>query len=467
MSLFLHLVLRLGGVVAVCLACTVGWVLADTHRAIEAETAATADRVARDLEGLYWQELLWRDGLSRSALLPVPDWQTLRTGRLLAPGVCVAFALNGQEPRRLCGRVEGVGAPAPAWFEAAYVWSFGPDAPARRSLSVRQRGAGQIVATIDSGAAVRQAWQQVSVVISVAALMAAGIGLLAAVLIGQALLPARMIIAGLRRLETSDFRHRLQDHRMAEFSHIARAVNDLTDRLEQTTAERVALTKRLFQVQEEERRALARDLHDEFGQCLTAAGALATTIEFGAAADRPDLAGDARSIAHLVKRMMATVREALARLRSQDVDELGLEASLAQLVGGWNAQAAPRAVFHLAVGGDLAAVPGQTALSIYRIAQECLTNAARHGRPSDIYLRVERTTAADGEAVTLRVEDNGGGDPSTVNAASGHGILGIRERIAALGGSLSIGRAAKGISVAAIIPLISTRSDASTATGMA
>jgi len=157
MSLFLHLVLRLGGVVAVCLACTVGWVLVDTHRAIEAETAATADRVARDLEGLYWQELLWRDGLSRSALLPVPDWQTLRTGRLLAPGVCVAFALNEQEPRRLCGRVEGVGAPAPAWFEAAYVWSFGPDAPARRSLSVRQLGAGQIMATIDSGAAVRQA----------------------------------------------------------------------------------------------------------------------------------------------------------------------------------------------------------------------------------------------------------------------------------------------------------------------
>jgi len=304
-------------------------------------------------------------------------------------------------------------------------------------------------------------------VISVAALMAAGIGLLAAALIGQALMPARMIIAGLRRLETGDFRHRLQDHRMAEFSHIARAVNDLTDRLEQTTAERVALTKRLFQVQEEERRALARDLHDEFGQCLTAAGALATTIEFGAAADRPDLAGDARSIAHLVKRMMSTVREALARLRSQDVDELGLETSLAQLVGGWNAQAAPRAVFHLAVGGDLAAVPSQTALSIYRIAQECLTNAARHGRPSDIYLRVERTTAADGEAVTLRVEDNGGGDPSKIIAASGHGILGIRERIAALGGSLSIGRAAKGISVAAIIPLISTRSASSIATGMA
>jgi len=192
-----------------------------------------------------------------------------------------------------------------------------------------------------------------------------------------------------------------------------------------------------------------------------------TTIEFGAAADRPDLAGDARLIARLVKRMMATVRETLARLRSQDVDELGLEASLAQLVGGWNAQTAPRAVFHLAVGGDLAAVPGQTALSIYRIAQECLTNAARHGRPSDIYLRVERTTAADGDAVTLRVEDNGGGDPSKINSASGHGILGIRERIAALGGSLSIGRAAKGISVAAIIPLISTRSASSIATGMA
>lgn len=452
MSLFVTLVLRLAGVVLVCLAAAVAWVLLDTHRAIEAETAATADRVAQDLQGLYWQQLLWRDGLSRDGLLPVPDWQTLRTGRLVSPGVCVTFAPTGQQPRHLCGRVEGVGVPAPDWFGLVYGAVFGLDAPVELPLSVRQSSAGHVVAIAEPSAAVRQAWAQVSIVVRVSALMAVGIGLLAAAVIGHALLPARRIVSGLRRLQQGEFGHRLPVYPGAEFGRIAAAVNQLTDRLEQTTAERVALTKRLFQVQEEERRALARDLHDEFGQCLTAAGALATAIELDAATDRPAIAGDARTIARLVQRMMATLREALARLRSQEVDELGLEASLAQLVGGWNSQGSPRAAFHLAVAGDLSAVPGHAALSIYRIAQECLTNASRHGRPTDIYLRVERR-AGDEAAVALSVEDNGGGDPARLHAASGHGLLGIRERIAALGGSLSIGRAAHGVSVSAIIPL--------------
>lgn len=454
MSLFLHVILRLAGAVAVCLACATGWVLADSHRAIEAETAATADRVTADLEALYWRELLWRGGLSRDALLPAPEWETLRTGRLVGPGVCVTFAAEDMEPRSVCGRVEDAGAPAPAWFGAAYARLFGPPAPMERQVSIRAPDAGRVTATADAGAAVRQAWLRVGIVLSVAALTAAGIGLLAALVIWRALRPARSIVAGLRRLEGGDYGHRLPAARMAEFSLIANAVNDLTGRLESTTAERAALTRRLFEVQEEERRALARDLHDEFGQCLTATGALAAAIETGAGDAQPRLAEDARAITRIVGRMMGTVREALARLRSQDVDELGLEASLARLVGGWNARASSpgRAVFHLDVAGDLATVPGRTALDVYRIAQECLTNAARHGRPGDVRLRVERTAAGAGE-VTLTVEDDGGGDPARLRASSGYGVLGIRERVAALGGALSISRAARGVRVAATIPL--------------
>jgi two-component system sensor histidine kinase UhpB len=453
MRLLIHLILRLVGVVVLCLACTIGWVLVDTHRTIEAETAASADRVARDLERLYWRELLWRDGMSRKALLPAPDWESLATLKVIAPGVCITFGPGLEEPRHLCSQTEGVGTPPPAWFAAAYSSVFGPYATVSRPLTVRQLNAGVILSTADPAAAMRQAWRQVCVVVGVAAAMAFCIGLLAALLIGHALMPARTIVQGLRRLEQGDHGHRLPPFRTAEFSHIARAVNDLASRLARTTAERLALTKRLFQVQEEERRALARDLHDEFGQCLTATAALAAAIEAGAATDRPDLAEDARTIARVMSQMMTTLRGALARLRSQDLDELGLEASLAQLVAGWNTRTAPGAVFHLDVAGNLATVPGEAAVNVYRIAQECLTNAARHGKPRDVRLRIERVEVG-GEAVTLTVEDDGGGDPSRLNTASGHGILGIRERIATLGGSLSIGQAARGVRVAAIIPLI-------------
>ncbi|HEY9344961.1 MAG TPA: hypothetical protein VIQ53_06585, partial [Inquilinus sp.] len=92
MNLFVHLVLRLAAVVLLCLACAVGWVLVDTHRAIETAAAASADRVAGTLETLYWRELMWRGGLSRQHLVPIPDWETMATMKVISPGVCVTFS---------------------------------------------------------------------------------------------------------------------------------------------------------------------------------------------------------------------------------------------------------------------------------------------------------------------------------------------------------------------------------------
>jgi len=457
MNLFVHLILRLAAVVLVCLICAVGWVLVDSHRAIEREATASADRVAGALETLYWRELLWRGGLNRDHLIPIPDWETMATMKVISPGVCITVAPGKEPPRRLCSQLETISDPAPAWFEAFYDRVFGGYARIERPLTLRQPAAGLIAAEPDRAAAVRQAWHQIDAVLSVAALLAAGIGVLAALFIGQSLMPARTIVAGLRRLGRGDYSYRLPGYRTAEFNQISRAVNDLTGRLAETTAQRVALTNRLFQVQEEERRALARDLHDEFGQCLAAVGALATLIEMEAAAGRPDIAKDARSILDVTKRMTGTLRGALARLRSQEVEELGLEASLAQLVAGWNLQNEPQATFHLDISGDLAEVPEATALNIYRIAQECLTNAARHGRPQDVHLHVARVEAAGSGAVALSVEDDGGGSPAKLSSASGYGILGIRERVAALGGSLSIGQARRGVRIAALIPLMPAR----------
>jgi two-component system, NarL family, sensor histidine kinase UhpB len=449
MRLLVHLILRLIGVVLLCLACTVGWVLVDAHRTIEADTTSSAERVAANLQNLYWRELLWRDGAYRTALLPVPDWESIATLKVIAPGVCVRFRLGAEEPREVCSQTEGVGTKAPRWFVSGYTMAFGPHTTVARPLTVRQLHAGTIEAHADPAAAVRQAWRQVAVMVSVAAAMALGIAVLAALLIGHALMPARAIVQGLRRLERGDHRHRLAISGRSEFGHIARAVNDLAGRLAATTAARLALTQRLFEVQEEERRALARDLHDEFGQCLTATAAFAAAIEAGAA-DRPDLADDARAIGRITRQMMTTVRGALARLRAQDLEELGLQASLVQLVARWNAGPARMAVFHLDVAGDLGRVPAEAAINIYRIAQECLTNAARHGKPQHVHLRI---VADANDAVALSVEDDGGGDIARIGAASGHGILGIRERIAALGGSLSIAGVARGVRVDARIPL--------------
>ncbi|MBI1981229.1 MAG: sensor histidine kinase [Methylocystis sp.] len=453
MRLIVRLVAQLVAITLLCLTLTAGWVMVDAHRAIETEAATSAERVAHQLENLYWHAILWRGSMRRDNILPRPEWESLSTLKLISPGVCVSYAPAGEEPRTLCSQLEGVGAAAPAWFSTGYDRIFGAHSSIVRPLTVRQPETGAIVVRADPDAAIRQAWRQISVIVSVAASMAICMCALAAVAIVHALAPTRAIVEGLRLLEQGQYGCRLNLLTNGEFRLIARAVNDLAERLAQTTAERAALTKRLFEVQEAERRALARDLHDEFGQCLTATLAFAGSIETAAAKIDAGVADEARSIARVAKRMMTTLRDALARLRSQDLEELGLEACLVQLAASWNAKAERKAVVHLRLLGDLADLPQAISTSLYRIAQECLTNAMRHGDAANVYLRIERAALED-ELVALTVEDDGGGDATRLAAASGHGILGIRERIAAFGGSLSISDAARGVRVVARLPLI-------------
>ena len=137
--------------------------------------------------------------------------------------------------------------------------------------------------------------------------------------------------------------------------------------------------------------------------------------------------------------MTATLRGALARLRSQEVEELGLEASLAQLVAGWNAQKRTGRRPSISTSSATSPrCPRRPALSIYRIAQECLTNAARHGKPQRRPAAGRARRCGGRDAVAVSVEDDGGGTLSRLSWAPGYGILGIRERVTALGGSLSI-----------------------------
>ena len=458
MNLLMHLIARLVAVVLLCLVGAIGWVMVDAHRSIERDTTASADRIGRQLEGLYWQKLLWRGGMRKDTLLPMPDWETLSTLTIISPGVCVSFAPPGDEPRPLCSQVEALGPPAPAWFASLYTSLLGTHQPVTRALSIRDKDAGSFVTVAHPDAALRQSWGRVSVIAAVATALAAGIAILTALMIGHTLMPARTIIQGLRELQGGNNAWRLPRFRSAEFDHIASAVNDLAEGLTRTNAARAALTTRLMQVQEEERRALARDLHDEFGQCLTATVALAALIEASAMPEREEIAEDARQITAVQKRMMATLRSALMRLRSQNIEEVGLEASLRQLVSDYNLQTASRTAFRLNVIGQIAALPTQIAIDIYRIAQECLTNAVKHGSPTQVQLKVEYW-AQERRAVSLIVEDDGGGDATLINKEDGHGILGMRERITALGGRLSIGNAASGIRIAAVIPIAGANDD--------
>jgi signal transduction histidine kinase len=454
MRLVLQLVARLLVVVALCLVAATIWAVVDAYHSVDRATAASAQRVSQTLEGLYWRELLLRSHRMGEHLLPVPEWRTIETMKLISPGICIEIEPRGAFEAPLCGQSKGIGKPAPLWFAAAVQGFLGSHAAVSWPISVRAAAAGTVSAIADPDAAIGLAWEHIRDIINVALLMAMAIAVLASLAIAHTLAPARSIVAALQRMAHGQYRTSLPRFRSMELSMIGRAVGDLGVRLEQAREHRAVLTQRLLEIRSDERRCLARELHDEFGQNLTAILAFASTIEAGSARDQNGtaVAQDARMISQATLHIMGCLRDTLERLRHPPVEELGLEASLVSLVDSWRSPDARRPVIQLDLQGDFADVRGIVASTAYRVVQECLTNSLRHSAAREIWLRIERRGGTE-NSLLICVEDDGGGDAAGVAQSAGFGLTGIRERIAAVGGSLSIARATHGLNVAATIPM--------------
>ena len=199
-----------------------------------------------------------------------------------------------------------------------------------------------------------------------------------------------------------------------------------TDELEQ-------LSRLLIRVQEDERRRIARELHDEAGQVLTA-----VKIEL-------ELDGRAEAGA-LVGRALAQVRDVSNLLRPSVLDDLGLVAALRALADDVRARTA------LDVTLDLEGLTHRPApevdVAVYRVIQEAVTNVVRHAQARHVHVRVHD----DATTLGVDIEDDGAG--LAAGATSHLGWLGMRERVTALGGQLDIGAAAAGgVHVAARIPI--------------
>jgi len=453
MRLVLQLVARLLVVVALCLGATTVWATIQAYRSVDRATEASAERVSQALQGLYWHELLLRSSRMREQLLPEPEWRTIETMKLISPGICVSFEPAAAFERPLCGQDKGLGAAPPAWFASAVQRLLGKHAAVAMPISARAITAGTVSATPDPDAAIRLAWQHITENIGVALSMAAAIALLASLAIAHTLAPAQSIVAALKRMAHGQYRTSLPRFRSMELAMIGQAVGDLGERLAQSMEERAALTRRLLEIRDDERRMLARELHDEFGQNLTAILGFANAIEATSMEGKDGaVAQDARMISKATHAIMTCLRGTLNRLRHPLPEELGLEASLISLVDNWRSQHDARPSIQLDLKGDLADISGAVATTAYRVAQECLTNALRHTTAREILLRIERRSGPE-NALLIRVEDDGGGDAISIAKASGFGLTGLRERVAALGGSLSIARATRGLSVDATIPL--------------
>ena len=439
-DLKLRLALRIAALAVLCFAAAAAFVLYETDR----EAQARADRIAEVL-AKESRAAAGPNALDQGRAQRFPDLQRIAPA-LVAPGLCIAYRTQGGEIlQRMCGGAAPGDDDAPRLFADLYQRLFGAGRESARPSSSAWRRMGEAVASIDRQSLIGQSWREASRLLAVMAVALFALCVLVYAALADALRPTRAIRAGLERLAGGDLSTRLPPFDLAELSAVGDVFNHLAGSLEATLAERNALTQRLIAVQDEERRHLARELHDEFGQCLAAIGAMAASADQTARRDYPALAPACQSIASTAAHMMEALRGALLRLRPPEIDELGLVASLEGLVSGWNGRCAGRTRFSIEMDGELDALPRDFAASLYRIAQEAITNAAKHAEASQVTLRLQmqESAGADQRAhIALAVVDDGkaGADVAVKSSdiKSGLGLLGMRERIAALGGALSI-----------------------------
>lgn len=390
--------------------------VAETIRVTQQQSPANALSEARSLRGSFMRHV--RISVRNAADLP------LMTGP--AP-------VNADADRA-----------APAWFMAL----IAPPVE-RRELPIIAGGqrVGSILITGEASDEVAEVWENTLALGAAGLVVNIAVILLLYALFGRVLKPLTGFAHGLRDLEQRNYRVRLVRPGAPELGAIADRFNALAQALDALRAENNELNRRVITAQDDERRRTALELHDEVGPCLFGLKANATSI--AAMADSPGgVAERARDMLAIVDHLQSINRSLLNRLRPMALGHVPLGDLVAELVSE-RARQHPQTRVSFTPGRLLPSYGDSIDLTVYRCVQESLTNALRHANAARVTIELGE---AGGHRVQVRVCDDGCGiDAKT---PSGRGLLGMQERVQALGGSFVIdGAHGDGTRVQVLLPI--------------
>jgi two-component system sensor histidine kinase UhpB len=316
-------------------------------------------------------------------------------------------------------------AAVPGWFR----WAVAPRPIAEeRLLPDGTGGRSAIRIEADSGDEIAEAWRETQGFLYLLLALALAVYGLVHVTVGRAFRAVGTILAGLEGIEKGEYGQRLPGFPLPEFDRISGAFNHMAAALDISREENRALIRQSMLIQEEERRRLARELHDELGQSVTA-------IKFMAAALRNGGDSGREAAAHIMSvcdRLFGVVRDMMRRLRPSVLDELGLAASLDDLAEHWRA-GHPGLAIDCACEAGIDECAEEASIHLYRIVQECLTNVVKHADARSVLIRLAPVEAEGRDWIALSFRDDGRGfDPE--QPRRGFGLAGMKERVAGLGG---------------------------------
>jgi two-component system sensor histidine kinase UhpB len=348
----------------------------------------------------------------------------------------------------------------PAWFVALVH-------PERTAVSVPvtiNGKSGSLVITSHPNDEMNEIWDGILTQVQVGSAIAVALLLITMTVVNRALAPIQALTDAMNRIEFGGYDTRVKPDGPPELAAIGNKLNHLAASLGDAVEDKRRLAERVVSLQDVERKEIARELHDEFGPYLFALRAHVSSLMRIAENREPDVASLRRhgnAIWEQVNALQQFNRRVLEKLRPVGLAELGLREALGALLRLWR-EAHPEVVIETAIPPSLGEL-GETAdLTIYRIIQEALTNVFRHADATRIDVTIEPTdlsSATRGRrgSVMVRVRDNGSG--LLRDHKLGHGLVGMRERVLALGGTVTVASADGGVTVEALVPCESACSD--------
>ncbi len=334
---------------------------------------------------------------------------------------------------------------APNWF----IKIMKPEAVAfKRLITKGSKSYGYLVVESDPSDEVNEVWRDVQVLLWLGSFFLMLIVGLVYIALRQGLKPLDTLAEALGQLEKGDFSARVETSVVKELTPIQNRFNHMAGVLESTMAENHALAESMLAVQEAERKDLARELHDELGPCLFGIRVDLADIERIANAHLlTEIEQKVYSVKSITNNIQSLIRKMLSRLRPMTLDDLGLSDAIRDMIRNWRDRQ-PEIDWEWDLVGDFRNLPDTLQVTVYRIVQECTTNCVRHARASHVKVEVRR------EQQNLKVAVTDDGIGLSVNLVRGFGLIGMRERVTALGGKIAFDtEEGRGLQVRVLIPL--------------
>jgi two-component system, NarL family, sensor histidine kinase UhpB len=323
-------------------------------------------------------------------------------------------------------------------------------------IVINGRSLGSLVITAHPNDEIAEIWDDVVTQIEVGSAIAAALLLITMTVVSRALHPIAALGQAMTRIEAGHYDTRVRPGGSPELAAICRKLNQLASVLGTTVADKQRLAERVVSLQDAERKEIARDLHDEFGPHLFALRAHAsalTQLANGAEPDAGALRKHVGAVFDQVNALQQFNRRILDRLRPVGLAELGLADAIAALTRSWR-ETHPGVVINASIPPSTGALGETAEVTIYRIIQEALTNVFRHAGATRVDIAVEpapsEAESASMDAVRVSIRDNGAGLPA--DHKHGFGIIGMRERVQALGGTMTVKSSDHGVAVEAMVP---------------